>query len=78
MHILRLKVNDHIYDKLIDLLNKFSKDEVEVLSDDTFLKNQKYLESELRDIMDGKAEFLSFEETEERLNLILKKHENRL
>ena len=77
MHILRLKVNDHIYDKLIGLLNKFNKEEVEVLSDDTFVKNQKYLEAELREITEGKAAFLSFEEAEERLNVIIRKHENR-
>ena len=76
MHILRLKVSDKIYHNLIWLLSKFTKEEVEVLTDDTFVKNQKYLEAELHEITEGKAAFLSFAEAEEKLNLVIKKHEN--
>ena len=78
MQIIRLKVSDKIYDKLLWLLSKFSKEEVEVISETTeFSENKKYLEQELREIKEGKAEFLSFEEAEQKLNAAIKKHEDR-
>lgn len=78
MHTIRLKISDKIYDNLIWLLSKFSKDELEVISETAeFNENKKYLENELKDIKDGKANFLTIEETELRLDKAIKKHENR-
>ena len=78
MHTIRLKISDKIYDKIIWLLSKFSKDEVEVITEShEFIENKKYLEQELKEIKEGKAEFLSFEEAEQRLEKVIKKHENR-
>ena len=77
MHTLILKVNDRIYDKLLGLLSKFNKDEVEVISEkEDFAKDQKYLVGELNEILDNKANFIAMEEAEQRLENVIKKHEN--
>ncbi len=77
MHTVRLRVNDGVYDKLLGLLSKFSKDEVEIISETSdFVKNQNYLSDELNEILDGKARFIEMEEAELRLENIIKKHES--
>jgi hypothetical protein len=79
MHTIRLKVNDKIYDKLLWLLSKFSRDEVEIeVEDSTFDHDQKYLEKELQEIITGEANFIGVEEAEERLSNRIEKHENRI
>lgn len=79
MHTIRLKVNDKIYEKLLWLLSKFSKDEIEiVVENSTFSNDQKYLEKELLEIMSGEAKFIGVEEAEEQLEKSIKKHENRI
>ncbi len=68
MHTVRLKVHDSIYEKLIWLLGKFSKDEVEIIPDNAdFAENKKYLEGELNEIQDGRALFMELNEAEQRL-----------
>ena len=37
MHTLRLNVNEKVYDKLLRLLSKFSKDEIEIISESSDL-----------------------------------------
>ena len=39
MQVIKLKVKDSIYEKLIGLLGKFNKDEVEIIHDDKEGKN---------------------------------------
>jgi hypothetical protein len=79
MHTIRLKVNDKIYDKLIWLLSKFSKDEIEILIEkSTFNKDQKYLEKELNEILTGEAKFIGVEEAEQQLEKSINKHENHI
>lgn len=82
MHSIRLKISDKIYENVLWWLSKFSKDEVEIIIEDsseqTFEENKKYLSQELNEILDGSAKFLSEEEAEYRLEKIIKKHENRL
>jgi hypothetical protein len=69
-------VNDGVYDKLILLLSKFNKDEVEIIPETSdFEKNQKYLANELDEILNGKATFVEMGEAEQRLENIIKKHE---
>ena len=59
MQTIRLRINDKIYDKLIWLLSKFGKDEIEIIPEnDEFIKNQKYLNSELNEIIQGEAKFV--------------------
>jgi hypothetical protein len=79
MHTIRLKVNDKIYEKLLWLLSKFSKDEIEiVIESSSFSNDQKYLEKELNEIISGQAKFIGVEEVEERLEKSIKQHENRI
>jgi len=79
MHTLKLNINDLVYDKFIGLLNKFQKDEVEIVSDDIdFQSAKKYLQTELDEINSGKAKFLSEDEFDLSLEKILKKYENHI
>ena len=79
MHTIRLKVNDKIYEKLLWLLSKFSKDEIEiVVENSTFSNDQKYLEKELNEILAGEAKFIGVEEAEEQLEKSINKHENHI
>ncbi|MDO9257369.1 MAG: hypothetical protein Q7U54_17755 [Bacteroidales bacterium] len=71
MHTIRLKVNDKIYEKLLWLLSKFGKDEIEIIVENsTFSNDQKYLEKELNEILSGEAKFIGVEEAEEQLTQI--------
>jgi hypothetical protein len=76
MHTVRLKINDKVYDRFIWFLSKFSKDEVEVIQEDSeFIENQTYLAAELKEMDEGKAIFYNLAEVEERLEKVIKKHE---
>ena len=79
MHTLKLKINDRIYDKLIRQLGKFSKDEVEIIMDESnYNETKKYLDDELDEIKSGKAMFFTVNEAEQRLENLIKKHEDHL
>ena len=79
MHTLKLKINDKIYDKLLLQLSKFSSDELEIIVDDVnFEGNKKYLEAELKEMLDGNANFYSVNEVEQRLDKVIKKYENNI
>jgi hypothetical protein len=79
MHTLKLKINDQVYDKLIGLLSKFKKDEVEIIMDESnFNETKRYLDTELEEITSGNAKFLTVNEAEQRLENLIKKHEDRL
>ena len=77
MHTLKLKINDQVYDKFILLLGKFTNDEVEIILDESnFNETKKYLDAELDEITSGKATFLTINEAEQRLENLIKKHED--
>ncbi len=77
LHTVRLRVNDRVYDRLIGLLGKFSKDEVEVIPENhDFIMTQKYLSGELNEILNGKAKFMEMDKVEQRLENIIRKNEN--
>lgn len=77
MHTLKLKVNDRVYDKLMWLLSKFNKDEIEVIADTSdFASHQKYLAEELSEIQKNEATFIELDEAEKRLEEVINKHEN--
>ena len=79
MHTIKLKIGNSVYDKFIWLLGKFTKDEVEIINDETnFTETKKYLESELDEIKCDKATFFTVNETEQRLENLIRKHEDPL
>jgi len=79
MHTVKLRVNDGVYEKLIWLLSKFNKDEVEIIPETSdFTTNQKYLASELNEILNSKAKFIEMNEAEQRLENVIKKHEGNI
>jgi hypothetical protein len=79
MQTIRLRINDKIYDKLIWLLGKFSKDEIEIIPEsEDFTRTQKYLTEELDEITSKKASFMELNEAEEKLENVIRKHENSL
>jgi flagellar motility protein MotE (MotC chaperone) len=79
MQTIRLNIKDKIYDRLMRLLGKFSKDEVEIIKEDKdFAANRSNLETELNEIVDGKARFVTLEDAEQRLENVIRKHENNL
>ena len=72
MHTIQLKINDKVYDKFIWLLSKFNKVEIEIVSETSdFKSTQNYLQKELEEIESGKANFLSQQDFENRLNNIV-------
>ena len=72
MHTIQLKVNDKVYDKLLWLLSKFNKEEVEIITENQdFLLTKNYLQEELDDIISGKAKFISQSELEAKLDQIV-------
>jgi len=76
MQTIQLKVNDKIYDKFLDLLSRFNKDEVEVLSNNnSFEANRDYLKKELAEIDSENSIFISLEEFENSLDKTIKKLE---
>lgn len=79
MHTLKLKIDDSAYDKFIRHLGKFSKEEVEIIMDEpNFVETKKYLDAELDEINSGNAKFLTVNEAEQRLENLIKKHEDHL
>jgi hypothetical protein len=79
MHTIKLKIDDLIYDELIRHLEKFSKDQVEIVIDEpNFTETKKYLDAELDEITSGKAKFLTVNEAEQRLENLIRKHEDHL
>lgn len=79
MHTIRLKITDKAYNKILRILSKFSKHEVEIINEDAeYFENQKYLEKELGEIVSGQANFIEMNEAEQRLENVIKQHENRI
>jgi hypothetical protein len=76
MHTIRLRVNDKVYKNLIKILSKFSKEEIQVITeDDTFISIQRYLEKELAQVEDGSAEYIDINELDNQLDDTIRKHE---
>jgi hypothetical protein len=79
MHTLKIKISDKVYDKLMWLLSKFSKDEIEIISDDkSFIETKSYLEKEYKEILNGKAYFHSVEEFDQTLEDSIGKNETEI
>jgi hypothetical protein len=76
MQIIKLKVNDIVYDKLINILGMFNKSEIEIIDDNSeFESNKEYLTNELSEILKEEASFYDLEQLDEKLERIIKLHE---
>ena len=79
MRTVRLKISDSVFEKFQLLISRFDKGEIELLSEEReFLSTQKYLQNELSEVQEGKAEYHSQEELDARLDKVIRKYENRL
>ena len=76
MQTIRLRVNDKIYDRLMWLLERFNKEEIQVIREnDEFVSVREYLTKELEKIENGTAKFVSIDELDNELETTIKKHE---
>lgn len=77
MHTIKLNVSDSIYNELIVLLTRFSKEEIEIISDEeNFTASKNYLNLELEDLKSGKATFYTVDEATDRIEKTIQKYEN--
>ena len=68
MHTIRLRVNNTIYNTLMWLLNKFKKDEIEIITeDDQYVSIQSYLQNTLNQIDNKNVSFDSITELDKKL-----------
>jgi hypothetical protein len=73
MQTLRLLVSDKVYDNIMQLLSKFSKEELEIITEnDHYLSVQQYLQNELSEMNEGKAEYHTIEDLDSTLESRIK------
>jgi hypothetical protein len=76
MLTIRLRINENIAKHVLFFLNKFDKEEVEIIAEsEDFFKAQNLLNKELSYIESKNAEFYTVEEVEIELEKNIKKHE---
>ena len=79
MQTLRLNINDSVYERFLVYLQKFDKSQIEVINENKeFRANQKYLRSELDDIDNGKAEFVTLDDLDSSINELIGRYENNI
>ena len=77
MQTIRLRVNDRIYRNLMWFLERFNKEELQVIEENNeFLSIKEYAAKELEKINNGTAAFISMNELEHDLEATIKKHED--
>ncbi len=77
MQIIRLRVNEKIIGNLLSLLSGFSKEEIEIITEDEeFVSVQNYLKAELRRLEEGKATYITLEDLDRALEKKIKGYEN--
>ncbi len=78
MQTIRLRVSDSIYLKLIRLLSKFKKEEIQIIDEnESFLSTKKYLENELIQINSNQTQFITLDELDTILEEKISKYENK-
>jgi len=77
MRSITIKINEKIYDKFLWLLKQFNKNDIEIINVDMNYENNKaYLHNELQNISSGSSEFYSVNEAEQKLEKVIRKHED--
>lgn len=76
MQTIRLRVNDKVYKNLMWFLERFKKDEIQVINENAeFISIQQYLNKELVSLESGKSDLISIDELENDLESTIMKHE---
>ena len=76
MQTIRLRVNEKIYKNLMWFLNKFSKDELQIIEEDKeFVAAQQELTNDLAALEEGKVQFIRLEELENDLEDTIRQYE---
>ncbi len=76
MKIINLKINDRVYKYFMWFLERFDKDEIQIINEeDEFLSVKEYLRKELDSLEKGKAEFISIDELGNELEETIRKNE---
>lgn len=79
MLTVRLNINENALDRVMQSLNAFTSDEVEVINEDqNYLADQQYLQKELDEIDSGNIDVVSHEELVSSLNEVIDKYGDRL
>jgi len=77
MHTIRLRVNEKVIGNLLNLLSRFNKEEIEIITEDEeFVSVQNYLKAELRKLEEGKASYITLEDLDRALEEKIKGYEN--
>jgi len=73
---LRLNVNSKIYDNLMWFLKRFTREELEIIDETELFESAKaYLNSELKRVESGKADFIDLELMDTELENTIRKYE---
>lgn len=77
MQTVRLQVNNSTYKYLMWFLSRFDKEEIQVINEnDEFLSVQNYLQNELTNIEQGKAEFIDLDQLDMQMEETIRKYED--
>lgn len=76
MQTSRLRVTENVYKHLMWFINKFSKDELQIIEEnDEFLAIREDLHRELEKIEKGDAEFIDIQQLDDELEATIRKYE---
>jgi len=77
MQTIRLQVNNEAYKRLMWALNKFKKEELQIIvEDEQYVSVQNYLQDELKQIETGNAEFIDIDELDAGLEATIRQYED--
>jgi succinylglutamate desuccinylase len=77
MTTIRIRVNEKVLDKVLWLLGRFSKEELEIVGEDTlFEANKRYLDDALNRMEQGKSQSFTIEEADIILEKAIKRNES--
>lgn len=77
MTTIRLNISDKVLDKVLGLLSRFAKEDVEVIKEDAeYQNNKKKIEAVIHRIDSGEEKLLSQDELDSRLDQVLSKYDH--
>lgn len=75
MATITLRVSEKVLDKVMWLLRQFKAEDVEVIEDDGFEINKRYVHKEYDRMKSGQSKAYSVEEADEMLEKTIRRHE---